>query len=414
VTALRITPSQSPLPTHPTLVAVDLGDGPQVRRLEDGQTTVALQPRVTDTITLSLLDWTDVIDRTALGFDQLKPPGLAEVTALGLDGTPIAAPDAAANRTRRVDLPCGQGPVIGVAGRFIQTSVSTTVGALLDGRPIPARTCDPAPIALQSGSQELLISPGPSFIADGAQLSGALAGDLTPAATSPAQVTGWNPDRRQISVPRAPVSRVLVVPESVNHGWVAHTETGARLTPVIVNGWQQGWVLPAGEQGTVTLSFPSNGLYRTGLIVGLGLLPLLALLALVPARRPARPFRPALSWRPGWLGVAGLLAAGTMIAGVGGLIVFSAGLGMGYLLQRRGRLDRWTLAVVPAGLILAGALLSRYPWRSVDGYIGHSAWVQLFALIALAALAASLLPVPKRSAADEVISRAQPPAQECR
>jgi arabinofuranan 3-O-arabinosyltransferase len=77
-------------------------------------------------------------------------------------------------------------------------------------------------------------------------------------------------------------------------------------------------------------------------------------------------------------------------------------------------LDRWTLAVVPAGLILAGALLSRYPWRSVDGYIGHSAWVQLLALIALAALAASLLPVPKRPAADEVISRAQPPAQECR
>ena len=404
VAALRITPSQSPLPTHPTLVAVDLGDGPQVRSLDDGQTTVALKPRVTDTITLSLLDWTDVIDRTALGFDQLKPPGLAEVTALGSDGTPIAAPDAAANRARRVDLPCGQGPVIGVAGRFVQTSVSTTVDALLDGRPIPARNCDPAPIFLQSGSQELLISPGPSFIADGAQLTGALAVDLTPAATSPAQVTGWNPDQRQISVPRAPVSRVLVVPESVNPGWVAHTETGARLTPVIVNGWQQGWVLPAGEQGTVTLSFPSNGLYRTGLIVGLALLPLLALLALVPARRPAQPFGPALAWRPGWLGVAGLLAAGTMIAGVGGLVVFGAALGAGHLLHHRGRLDRWTLAVVPAGLILAGALLSRYPWRSVDGYIGHSAWVQLFALIALAALAASLLPVPlpvpKRPAAD--------------
>ncbi|MGI9124275.1 MAG: alpha-(1-_3)-arabinofuranosyltransferase domain-containing protein, partial [Mycobacterium sp.] len=31
VAALRITPSASPLPTHPTMVAVDLGDGPQVR-----------------------------------------------------------------------------------------------------------------------------------------------------------------------------------------------------------------------------------------------------------------------------------------------------------------------------------------------------------------------------------------------
>ena len=394
VTALRITPSASPLPTHPTLVAVDLGDGPQVRSLGDGETTVALHPRITDTIRISLLDWTDVIDRTALGFDQLKPPGLAEVAALGPGGAPIAAADAQTNRDRRIDLPCGQGPVIGVAGRFVQTSVSTTVEALLTGRPIPARTCDPTPIALQTGAQELLISPGPAFIADGAQLTGALGQDLPPAVPSPARVTGWEPDRRAIAVPRAPVSRVLVVPESVNPGWVAHTDAGAQLTPVIVNGWQQGWVLPAGLQGTVTLSFPSNTPYRTGLAVGLALLPLLALMALAPARRPVRPCRPARPWRPGWLGVAGLLAAGTVIAGAGGLIVFGAALAVGALLQRRRASDRLALAVVPAGLILAGALLSRYPWRSVDGYIGHSAWVQVFALIALAALAASLLPVP--------------------
>ena len=33
VAAVRVTPSSSELPAHPTLVAVDLGDGPQVRRL---------------------------------------------------------------------------------------------------------------------------------------------------------------------------------------------------------------------------------------------------------------------------------------------------------------------------------------------------------------------------------------------
>ena len=42
---------------------------------------------MTETIKLSLLDWDDVIDRTALGFDQVKPPGLAEVVALTPDGT---------------------------------------------------------------------------------------------------------------------------------------------------------------------------------------------------------------------------------------------------------------------------------------------------------------------------------------
>jgi len=397
VTGLRLTPSGSPLPTHPTLVAVDLGDGPEVRSLsaEAGRQTVSLRPRVTDTIRVSLLDWEDVIDRTALGFDQLKPPGLAEVTALGPDGTPIAAADAAVNRARIIEVPCGQGPVVAVSGRFVQTSVSTTVDDLLQGRPVPARACDPAPVALPAGPQELLISPGPAFIADGAEINGPLARELTGTVPTPAEVTEWGPDRRQITAERSPVARVLVVPESVNPGWVAHTADGAALTPVIVNGWQQGWVLPAGRQGTVTLSFPSNAPYRAGLTVGLALLPMLLLMALLPARRLPRSDAPARPWTPGVLGIVGLLAAGALIGGVGGLAVFGAALTASHLLRARQPLfDRLTLITAASGLILAGALLSRYPWRSVDGYIGQSPWVQLPALIALGALAASLLPVP--------------------
>ena len=202
----------------------------------------------------------------------------------------------------------------------------------------------------------------------------------------------WEPDRREIAVTRSPVSRVLVVPESVNPGWVAHSAGGAILTPVIVNGWQQGWVLPAGEQGTVTLSFPSNRAYRIGLTTGLCLLPLLLLMALAPGRRKAGVLPPALPRRPGLVGVAGLLAAGTLIAGPAGLALFGVALGAGYLMRRR-QFDRITLFAVPGGLILAGALLSRYPWRSVDGYIGHSGWVQMPALVGIAALAASLLPI---------------------
>ena len=398
VAGLRLEPSGSALPTHPTLVAVDLGDGPQVRSLaaDGGPQTVPLHPRVTDTVRISLLDWDDVIDRTALGFDQLKPPGLAEVTALAADGTPIGAADAEANRSRIIEVPCGQGPVIAASGRFVQTSVSASVEDLLEGRPVAARACDATPLALPAGSQELLISPGPAFIADGADLSGPLAAKLTGTTGTPADVTAWSADRRQISVARSPVTRVLVVPESVNPGWVAHTADGAQLTPVIVNGWQQGWVLPAGLQGTVTLSFPSNAAYRTGLVAGLALLPVLALLALVPPRRGTRRDEPARPWSPGPLGLAGLLAAGTLIGGAGGLAVFAAALTTGYLLlRRRPQLSgRLTLTAAAGGLILAGAILSRYPWRSVDGYIGHSPWVQLPALFALGALAASMLPEP--------------------
>ena len=407
VAALQMIPSGSSVPAHPTVVAVDLGDGPQVQqsrngdgdeplalRADNGDTlTLTLHPRVTDTITVSILDWDDVIDRTALGFDQLKPPGIAEVIALGTDGKPIAAADADRNRARSVDLECGRGPTLAIAGRFVQTSVHTTVAELLAGKPIAAQPCQREPIALPAGEQELLISPGEGFVVDGAQLT--TPPPLPPAAApAPAQITAWGPDRREVRADAAPAARVLVVPESVNPGWVAHTADGTRLTPVVVNGWQQGWVLPAGRSGVVTLTFPSNALYRAGLFWGLALLPLLALLALLRPRREVDD-EPAHPWRlPTAAAAVAVLATGWLISGIAGVAVFAGALALRYWLRDRPSLsDSVTLGVTASGFILAGAVLSRHPWRSVSGYVGHSWGVQLLALIAVAALAASIVPI---------------------
>ncbi|QNI05297.1 DUF3367 domain-containing protein [Mycobacterium kubicae] len=397
VSGLRLTASRSALPAHPTMVAVDLGDGPQVRGVqlgEDGQVqTLALHAHLTDTVTVSLLDWQDIIDRNALGFDQLKPPGLAEVAALGPDGAPIAAADAARNRAREVTVDCEHGPVIAVAGRFVHTSISTTVGALLDGAPVEARACETAPIALPAGQQELLISPGAMFVVDGAQLSLPDVAAPPGAATVTAATAAWGPARREIRVPASAAARVLVVPESINPGWVARTASGVRLTPVAVNGWQQGWAVPAGDPGAITLTFASNSVYRAGLAVGLALLPLLAVLALRRRRRPDES-PPTQPWAPGpWVAVAAI-AAGAVIAGVSGALVVAAAVGLRYALRERERLSDKTFAGLSAGgLILAGAVLSRYPWRSVDGYAGHSASVQLLALISLAAVLAAAVPL---------------------
>ena len=51
VTGLRLMPSRSSVPAHPTMVAVDLGDGPQVRTLNTtGAQDLPLKPRVTDAV----------------------------------------------------------------------------------------------------------------------------------------------------------------------------------------------------------------------------------------------------------------------------------------------------------------------------------------------------------------------------
>ena len=403
VTALRLMPSSSPVPAHPTLVAVDLGSGPQVRQVsasrdgDGGVATLRLTPRVTDAVKLSVLDWDDVIDRTALGFDQLKPPGIAELAALGPDGRPIAPANAAVNRGRHVDVDCSHGPVVAIAGRFVPTAIHTTVGALLADDPIAVQPCQQLPITLPAGRQELLISPGPAFVVDGAQLAGPLAGDPHTAATVPADTGGWGPARREVHAAPSASTRVLVVPESVNPGWIARTSGGTRLTAVTVNGWQQGWVVPAGTEGTITLTYPSNDLYRAGLGGGLALLPVLALLALVPSRRRPPPGGPPRPWHPGpRTGAAAVLATGWLIAGPAGAVVLAAALGLRYVLMRRrpGLSETLTPLTAAVPLILAGAVLSLHPWRSVGGYVGHSWGVQLLALIAIAALAASAVSMP--------------------
>ena len=416
VAGLRITPSSSALPAHPTLVAIDLGDGPQVRPLagDGGAQTVSLRPRVTDTVKLSLLSWDDIIDRTALGFDQLKPPGLAEVSALDIRGAPIAAADAARNRARAIDLPCGRGPIIGVAGQFVQTSIATTVGALLEGEPVAARPCRSEPITLPAGEQELLISPGAAFVVDGVQLAGPLASQLHTAATVPAPKRDWSADHRELNVPSSQSSRVLVVPESINPGWTARAADGSALSPVTVNGWQQGWVLPPGIAGPVTLSFTSNAPYRAGLMGGLALLPLLALLAFLPVRRPRPSDEPARPWQPGRVTTSlAVVTAVAVISGIVGVIVVGAALGLRYSpasgryphIRRREKLcEAVTVGGTAGGLILAGAVLSQNPWRSVDGYVGHSSGVQLLALVSVAMLAASTVSVGGEAVAESPIA----------
>ena len=160
----------------------------------------------------------------------------------------------------------------------------------------------------------------PQFVVDGAQLSTPAATEL-PSATndhaSGAAVGAWGPARREVHAAASNGSRVLVVPESINPGWVARTSSGLRLTPVAVNGWQQGWVVPAGNPGTITLTFTSNTLYQAGLAVGLALLPLLALLALWRTRRRGPDDPPAQPWAPGAGAAVAVVAVGAVIAGVG-------------------------------------------------------------------------------------------------
>jgi arabinofuranan 3-O-arabinosyltransferase len=145
----------------------------------------------------------------------------------------------------------------------------------------------------------------------------------------------------------------------------------------------------------VAIVFASNTPYRIGLFGGLALLPILAALAFWPVRRPSAVGEPARPWQLGPAPAALAVAvAGFVVSGLVGVVVMGLALAVRYALRTRPTLcERVTVGVTAGGLILAGAALSRDPWRSVDGYVGHDWPLQLLALCSVAMLAASVVPI---------------------
>ncbi|MGI5222420.1 alpha-(1-_3)-arabinofuranosyltransferase domain-containing protein [Nocardia sp. CA-290969] len=374
VTGLELTPSLGGLPAAPTSVAVNLGNGPQIRELDEPHevSRIDLHPTVTDRIELSIRSWESVLDRTALGYHQPQPAGLAEVNVLGPQYPPPAPVD------RLITVGCDIGPTVAVGGRLVHTSITATAGELRSGAPVPAQACpEPVPgtdtaaalpVALPAGEVDVLVMPTELFFVDRLRL-------VNTAPAPPAGDTG---------------TQLLTLPLSTNVGWSAHTADGRELEPVVVDGWQQGWLLPADAAGPVTVSFPIDKWYRAAIFGGLLLL--IPLLALAFPRGPrGNPAVPVPAWRTPWtLGGLALVAAATVIAGPVGTVLTVAGLAVVRFVPRLPR--RALAAVAGLGTALSAAALSTGPWRMPGGYMGDSLWVQLPALIAVIAVGVAALP----------------------
>ncbi len=162
VTGLDLATSLGALPAPPTRVAVNLGNGPQVRELDEDSTGIELTPHLTDRVQLTLVDHDDMIDRTILGFSKETPPGLAEITVLGEDG-PIGAQDSIYDRV--VTVECEAGPVITIEGRTYRTSVTGSVRDLAEGAEVPATLCDTDAVGMSPGRIDVDVEPGTAFVA---------------------------------------------------------------------------------------------------------------------------------------------------------------------------------------------------------------------------------------------------------
>ncbi|UCZ92500.1 DUF3367 domain-containing protein [Gordonia sp. WA4-43] len=356
-------------PAAPTEVAVDLGTGEQIREVDENG-VVRLDPAVTDRIEITIRAQSDLIDVNSLGFASPAPPGIAEVQV-------FASPATGTDADRIVEIGCDAGIGLTAAGQVVRMSVRATAFELRSGQPVVGRPCGGGRLVLPAGQQEVSVNPGDAFTVDAVSL---VDGDpvSAPASTSPA-VTEWSPVRRAVAVD-AGAQRLLVVPESTNPGWQAHLD-GTQLRPVVVDGWQQGWVVPAGAGGTIELTFRFDSLYRWALVIGLALMALLLVAAWWPSARRTRAGDPIVvpSGR-GTVLVAGgvVLAAAWLVSGWWGL---AAAVVVGTLAAAVPQKAGVTIAFV--AMMTATIGLAAGPWHASGGYHGSQWWVQLPALVAV-------------------------------
>jgi arabinofuranan 3-O-arabinosyltransferase len=148
---------------------------------------------------------------------------------------------------------------------------------------------------------------------------------------------------------------VLRIPENVNPGWRA-TLDGERLEAVVLDGWQQGYRIPAGRGGDVVLEFAPGTSYRVALLAGLVLaVVLLALAAFGSRRSGARRSRGSvgLTTAPRALGVAGAIAVG-----VGALVLGGLPLAAGWLAGLLAPIRRYAVPLGVLAVVLSGVLVA--------------------------------------------------------
>jgi arabinofuranan 3-O-arabinosyltransferase len=237
-------------------------------------------PLRTDKLSLSFPAVSSVAaGNTAAGQPSVLPVGLAKVTIPGLRGLHPAVPRVSAP----FELRCGQGPTVSVNGHSYQTSVTGTVVDLMQLLPVRLHLCTPGGVLrLAAGRQWLSTGASASFTVTGLTLTSqpgmATTAQLPPGGSAQPRhldIVTWGSDNRTLRIgPGA--AAYIEIHEGVNAGWTA-TLAGRRLKPATLDGWQQAFIVPAGQGGTIRLTFRPSLIYHAGLIASV--LFLLVLLA---------------------------------------------------------------------------------------------------------------------------------------
>jgi arabinofuranan 3-O-arabinosyltransferase len=201
-------------------------------------------------------------------------------------GVHAAAPD----RNATFRFACGQGPALRLDGKSYRTAVTGTLADLMKRLPVKVSLCTPGgQLSLGAGQHWLKVAPSSAFVVMDLDIQTVRAGSGagSPAASAAGgqrsvRVLSWADDDRSLGIGPGAKS-YLEVHENFNAGWQA-TLNGRPLPAVELDGWQQAFLVPAGQGGLIKLKFAPTTVYHAALVLGAAALVVLAIIAIAPDR----------------------------------------------------------------------------------------------------------------------------------
>ncbi len=292
--------------------------------------------------------------------DDFTLLGLGEVE---LDNARLTRPLDGAGSTGAL---CGFGPDLVVDGRVIPTRVEGQIGSVVAKGQLAVRACGIRNrISLAAGEHHIELRSSPQFQPVELKLD-SVEDPRSIERSRTFEVLEEGETERVISV-GAGEEAILSLPQSFNAGWTARLD-GTVLTPLQVDGWSQGWLVPEEASGEVVLTYDPQQRYLVLLIAGIAVLALIVLAGVVVAATtrlspalatPTPPAVPVVASPVGrhrrrrLLGTgAGALGVGLVGYAVGGPLVALGAL-IGTVLATRPRWAQTLAATVLLGAVVA-------------------------------------------------------------
>ena len=220
----------------------------------------------------------------------VMPLGIAE---LGIDGLEAPPTPERIDDTCRTDL-------VTVDGKAVPVSLDGTTDDLLAGNPIDLLACDDEAVDLPAGNTLLRTAEGreTGFDIDRLVLRSAVGGEaetsggplVDPETQTPRPEMSTTHETRtsvDVSVPQADEDFWLVLGQSYNLGWHATADGKDLGPPTLVNGYANGWKVPAGTDITIHAEWTPQKVVWGMVFASLAFVALAFALALWPRRRKA-------------------------------------------------------------------------------------------------------------------------------